>query len=364
MRKKRVGIVSIFDNDNYGNRLQNYALVRVLNKYPKIQAYSLEPHNSRSAILHRLKYMFLKVNDKFKIIRDPKKERVFKRNYLFLRFNQLIPRHTVITDKQNRIPKKVGNNYDLFIVGSDQVWNINWVKPGNSFFYNFTLQFTEDYKKYSYAASVGTQYVDPRHMSLLVSELKKFKYVSFREQFSVNQISNEYNLFSYHDLDPTLLLKPNEWEEICNIKNNVKDRYVVIYFLGRRTEAINDILSRLNESGYRTVDLLDSSKPEYASGPCEFLEYIRNASLVLTDSFHATVFSVIFEKPFYVFNRIENGTPMGGRIPDFLETIGLTDYAYRKLDEQDLFTLPNYNSVRKRIDHLRTQSIKRIEEMK
>lgn len=337
--KKRAGIVSIYDNDNYGNRLQNMALTSYINLNFNVSAYSIYPQDEYE------KKFFFKSKDKFKSLLYlimPKyinfyNEKIirFMRRNAFKEFSNKIPSLKVICKRSYLIDKTIDKKFDFFIVGSDQVWNLNWVTPETDFFKTFTLQFTVDEKKYSYAASMGTLNQLQSSLVALKNELEHFESVSVREYSTYELLVSEgVNNNICWNIDPVFLFSREQWKKmISNRKYRIpQKKYAVLYFLGNfdyeKELYIKNVKDKL---GLEIIDILDKKSIYYSYGPDGFLQLIYNSNLVMTDSFHATAFSIIFDIPFKIFNRVSSKTvPMADRIPSLLKMLDLEQYI--KLD--------------------------------
>lgn len=323
---KRIAIVTIV-TINYGNRLQNYALQCVLEKL----GYSVATLR-RESKTEGLKQK-IKVTAQSLLQTKGAKFRNFNSNIHFAK-------ETVTRDDY---PKDLRDSYSYFIVGSDQVWNPHYdFVAGKCDF----LEFARDNQKISYAASFGVSEIPSERKTEYAEYLKTFKAISVREKQGAKIVEELADRKATVVLDPTLLLDEIEWKKVE--KRPVfypKKKYVLVYALGDKTECFKDKIKQLKEK-YEIFDvrLLQKNGKELPVGPSEFLYLIRNAEEVLTDSFHATVFSIIFHKKFITFNR--PGLNMNSRIESLAEVVGaknrLTEYGdldceteidYVKVDE-------------------------------
>lgn len=222
------------------------------------------------------------------------------------------------------------NDYDAFVCGSDQVW-----RPG-SFDPNYYLTFAvSGKKKISYAASLGVQRLSGAANDMMVPLIEKLDAISVREQEAAN-ILKECGIDALVTLDPTLLWNRNFWENVATKTNLEKGKYIFCYFIGENNSN-REIAKKIAKiKGLPLVAIPGVSRLlpydfEYAdinmteAGPDEFLGMVRDAAVVVTDSFHACVFSTIFEVPFVAVERFsaKDANSMNGRIYDFLATFGL-----------------------------------------
>jgi len=256
--------------------------------------------------------------------------------------------------------KSIENNFDLWMVGSDQVWNpkteddlspylLNWVKG----------------PKVSYASSFGVSEIPDWFQSKVKASLGSFNFISCREKSGVNILKTLGFNDAKQVLDPTLLLDQAAWKELIGSVDGVDKEYVFIYNLGR-SETVEEAAKKIaKESGMRIVEV--SKRPfgykrkegiEYVddAGPLEFVRLISEASCVVTDSFHGTAFSVNLAVPFYSF--IDPKKKNNSRILDFLEELNLSHRAFGSASDLDFADNGiNYLEVQKQLSALRDDSV-------
>ena len=240
-------------------------------------------------------------------IERQKKIKKWSDQYIHIRFN--IKNLTDIID-----------DYDYFVVGSDQVWNPYFGNLKDNF-----LSFAPYEKRIAYAASIASPEIPKDKKSVFQKGLNGMKWISMREQEGANTVKQ----FTGRDVpvvvDPTMLLTPDEW---CKVSRKPAwyrgEDYILTYFLGNRPDtAIQQVANKI---GLPIVNLLDEEVYEhYVTGVDEFIWAIEHASLVYTDSFHGTVFSILFQKPFVICNRVGEGctNKMSSRIDTLLAYFGL-----------------------------------------
>lgn len=333
---KKVAILTITDGANYGNRLQNYAMQELL-KSCNCCSITIKRYNTRD--IQNSKKFFLMIKDFIKIIIRKKTTRFAyrKRKHLFEQFNNKFISFSDVKLGFNRFPNGVEDNFDYFLCGSDQVWNTRYdfIQEDIN---NYLASFAKPEKRIAFAASFGTNDIASEYEKIFEDELKNFKALGIREKSGV-QLANK--LGKRNDaqlvLDPTLMLSKNQWISLEEKPNYISDKkFIVTYFLGGRSEKIKQYLGKMS-SIYNAevinldVEFLTDDKIEnetyFCTTPNEFVWLIRNAECVLTDSFHAVVFSIIFNKPFIVFKRIapEKGNDMSSRIDTLLGLFGLSN---------------------------------------
>lgn len=330
----KVGIITITDGQNYGNRLQNYAMQEMLAQYG-FQVETIQRRSSRDLRgIKKIKYC-CKTSIKRILGREEytgkklRKKAFDKFNLEYLNFSDFILENNVA-------PPKLKEGYDFFIVGSDQVWNtrFDFIQEDIE---NYLASFANPDQKIAYAASFGTDKVLPEFEEIFARELASFKALGVRETAGVEIIKD---LCGREDarvvLDPTMMLTKSQWDKFAKQPSYLNDEpYLVTYFLGGRNNAMGQYIHELSVQESCKIINLDieflkdtqiDNMEHFISSPNEFVWLIQHAKYVLTDSFHATVFSIIFKKPFCVFGRkaTEKENNMGSRIDTLLNTFDLT----------------------------------------
>lgn len=340
--KKSIGILTFHFPDNFGAVLQCIALAYKLEQYDyfvEIINYTPKYHTQNYKIIQnpfvkndKKAHFFENLGRIIKIFllyyRVPLRViKKFKfRSFLLQRVN--ITKKVYSNDQLKKLP-----GYDIYIAGSDQIWNPKWTNDiDNAYF----LEFAEG-KKFSYAASVGTE-VEEKYISKFKQLLSSFSGISVREESLRFQLKkNGMDNVSRH-IDPTLLLNSNDWEKIADIKK-LKEKYLLVYLLeyNRNVEMIIEKIRR--SYNFKVIDIsprkfFDNRKDvkhlRYC-GPSEFLSYFANASFVVTNSFHGTVFSIVFQREFITF--LHSKTP--DRVNDLMHMLKLEGRIFTKLSNID-----------------------------
>lgn len=327
MEKKKVAILSLYHNNyNYGGLLQSYALCIVLRQYgidARQISYELQSGypGYKGKMCENMKHI-IKM-----IIYGKYYRKLTVRNRKLHQFELAIP-HTRNVNAKNI--KKLNNDFDVFICGSDQIWNpIGWQEI-------LFLSFVEPGKqKIAYAASMARDKLTKEEAEYALNYIKNFDAVSLREKESIDAMKEYDDSFIAEVMpDPTLLLTDREWSQIAATKM-IEKSYIFAYFLGgnlqQREQAIQYAKNR-NKKIYfiKYLDITykkwEENNKEYMIdnvGINEFLSLIKNAEMVITDSFHGAVFSSIFETPFVVLNRFfdDDNISMNSRITTLMETL-------------------------------------------
>lgn len=325
-----LAIITLNDHRNYGNRLQNYALQSFLignfgNAYSIWKTENYDPINSY--------YHYSKKNI-LKFIMNWKNQR----NNLGKYFIRNCVRESNIKKFSNKhvsicygcsYGNKLNYQYDYFIVGSDQVWNPYFWGSMEDSFNAYFLQFADIRKRIAYAASFGISELPRKYVEIFKKGLDSIPYISVREQAGADIVKRITGRDVPVLVDPTLLWDAEHWRTLeMQPEWYSGEKYILTYFLGNVPPIITKIA---REHSYKIYDLMDKDSIDlYVSRVEEFLFLIDNAQLVCTDSFHACVFSILFNSPFVVVNRQQEGVAdMTSRLDTLLE---LFDYNDRLVD--------------------------------
>lgn len=313
---------------NYGNRLQNYAICHFLEKM-SIDSKSFYIYDLRKNVVIKrtrgLLKKIVKIITPMSFLKWRKKYCTdslnIKKEYIFEKFTVGHMNSEVITIyHDNDIKKHINRNeYTYFIAGSDQIWNPDFAGD-----YYFFLDFVESHKRIAFAASIGYEVLPDDVLAQYAEYWKNMRYISVREESAANLIETAIGRKVDVFLDPTMLLTQKEWKNISeNPGFKLPERYILCLFLGNVPEdTIKDYQKALE---MEVIKLNDKTYTDYyLAGPSEFLYLIEHADLILTDSFHCTVFSIIFHKDFYVFKR-EDENNMFTRLDNLLDKLGFQD---------------------------------------
>ena len=259
--------------------------------------------------------------------------------------------------------------YSDVIVGSDQLW-----LPVNVVSDYYTLNWVSDnINKISYATSFGISKIPDKYADEYKKFLSRINYLSVREE-SGKKICDEYGITSKVVCDPTILLTKDEWEQEAVQERIIPDKYILCYFLGSNIEHRKFAEKLKKKTGYKIVSLNHADEyvkysdtfadiTPYDIGPREWINLIKNAEYVCTDSFHGTVFSLLFNKTFFDFRRYSESNKMStnSRIDSLLDLAGV-DKNRILTGNEDVDTVIkykiNYSKVNKNIDKIRQESKK------
>ena len=356
----RVGILTVPFNNNYGGFLQAFALKKVI----LAMGHDVIFINRRRNLPQDYKSKIRRLFYKFHILKDKKKIRIqeiskytdeFKRNYL-----EPIT-EAFYTSKQ--LKKILNYNIDMIVVGSDQVWRYRYAKDSiDDYFCSFLDG--SNIPRISYAASMGTSKMEYPQDKLKIcsSLLKNFNAISVREE-STQKMLKEY--FCYYDakivLDPTFLLEIRDYKKLFDSNKNKRLKpYVFSYILDSNEIMNHEIDKYANLNNLDILALTAQSNNLYDMNIIEpvekWLASIYYSENVVTDSFHGTVFSIIFNKKFAVYINEMRGS---ARIESLLKLFGLTDKLVRPNNSLNkIFSVDiDWNRVNNIINQLRVDSI-------
>lgn len=363
----KIGIITITDGQNYGNRLQNYALQTTLEKL------GLEPetiHRKTFRDKNALKIRAKNIIKTFLGRYNPYPYYIRKKK--FNEFNEKYVKFSKYSTGFNKAPQELKKSYDYFVCGSDQVWNplipivIDDIESGFA-------QFADYNQRISYAASFGIKELPKEFENKFKNLLSGMRHISVREESGVKIVENLVGKEAKHVLDPTLLLSKEEWMKISEKPEwfNGK-KFILTYFLGQPDAVLQQYIMKIAKEKSLEIIALNieflsnkeiNNKDYFSVSPSEFVWLINSCSLMLTDSFHGSVFSIIFNKPFRVFNRksVEEGNNMGTRIDTLFKLFGLNNYGNINEEINEIFdyNYKRYNEVikieqEKSIEYLKT----------
>lgn len=359
----KIKTITCHDVYNVGASLQAYAL----SEYLRQQGHDVE------IIDYKPDYLSKRYN--FKAVDNPKFENPFwlKVLYLILKFPKRLLEYPGkknfdkfredylrLTERYCSLQelKKNPPLADLYIAGSDQIWNTFFQNGKDGAFY---LMFAPvGKKKASYAASFSTEVIAPEWKNQIKEWLGTFDKISVREKSAVKMLE-QMGIEGKVVLDPVFLLTTEQWKKL--IKNKRPSKRIFVYdFDG------NNFIKEISIAAKERfgTEIISFFKVDYSDvnlrypGPLEFLEAIYNAELIISNSFHATVFSLIFHKDFFVIKRNEN---INVRMMDLLKTVGLEDRLVSNRKEVESVGPIDWNKVDRILEKERGKSIEYLMEI-
>ena len=220
--------------------------------------------------------------------------------------------------------------------GSDQVWNPKFDRLSDV----DLLSFATPEQRISFSASFGISELPENSKEKAKRELEKFKAISVREDRGkeiVEELTERKDVQVL--VDPTMLLTSEEWDKVAKKPEQLKtDKYILNYFLGEISEKRKKEIERIaKENNCEIINILDKNSPFYQTGPSEFLYLEKNAFLICTDSFHSSVFAILYNRPFVVFDREDSNVKMNSRLDTLLKKFKLENRWYKdKITEEQL----------------------------
>lgn len=331
----KLGIIThYYKNINYGGVLQAFALCKALENMgfeAEQIAFDKSPYMpvKNSSFKKKLNNIFcqpmviLKTLPVF-VLNFLKRKRlsfllrnIKYRENAFEEFSKIIPHSKEVYNSDTIVNAE--KEYDAFITGSDQVWNPKWYYPA------YMLSFVSSNKpKISYAASLSARKLSEEQKQAYKKDLADYKAISVREKNAVELLKDIAPVQVECTLDPTLLLSRDDWNEVCSDRV-IKQDYVFCYFLGheKNQRVIAEKFAKSKKlpivtlpymvNGYNKNDRFFGNIKRYDISPFQFVSLIKHAKYIFTDSFHAAVFSGIYEKEYFVFGR-DGNEEMGTRI--------------------------------------------------
>lgn len=372
---KRIGIATIHKSSNFGGSLQAYALY----KYLESQGHSVEiidllrPVHDRFIYDSRYKpYRSTRFTLKNRLLEFAKQLLGYKDNkgyssevskQKFAEFFKDIKYSKEY--RKVRYIYKDAPQYDVYVSGSDQLWN-----PMHSFSIEpFFLTFApEGCKKISYATSIGVTKLTDREKTDFKRWLASYEAISVREDEGKQLLGSFIKDKNIEVVaDPTFLLDIKDWKKLA-ITPSMKENYILLFSLSNAKPLVDFAIRMSKESGKRLVIIkgpsLDANSPDYILdnniGPREFLGYFDNADIVITDSFHGSVFSMLMGAKNF-FSYIQPVSKTGNRITNLLKTVEEPNHllpsdlakSYKELDEEKIDKVALYDRIAKVREHAR-----------
>ncbi len=305
----RIGIITLHRAENYGSVLQAYALQKKLEDIGG-EAVTLDYHPERytnKGKLRRLKDKSSRFNNPFlllaaQVLIYPS---YMRKNRVFENFISKYLKLSKQSFSSNEEAKNLDFGMDAYCTGSDQVWNSHWNEGVERALF---LDFAPTGKMlFSYAASIGLDNLPQEEIEVTKSLLKKYEFISLREDTGVEIVKGLGREDAIQVLDPTLLLNKNEWDKALGIGKDKPNyqHYVVTYNLHHDKTIDNYAMAMSKKYGlkvynisYNWHDMVRKGHLAWCPSVEDFVSLIKHADYVIADSFHATAFSIIYEKKF------------------------------------------------------------------
>lgn len=332
----KIKTITCHDVYNLGASLQAYALQHYLEKI----GHDVEIIDYKPEYLSKHHKLWLVANPKFNkpfikqlylLAKLPGRLIALKRKKVFDSFTskylRLTRRYNSYEELKNDAPEA-----DCYIAGSDQIWNTLFRNGRDTAFY---LDFgNQNIKRISYAASFATPEIVPEYREFVKDKLKRINHVSIREKISLPLLESLGRKDGVAVCDPVFLLNKNEWEQ--NIGCDKYEQAFILVYLTNKSSQIENIAKKIAQRTGWKIYVVGAIRERYANkcfinvGPFDFIRLIRDSKFVISNSFHATAFSIIFEKNFCVVNREEE---INERMKSVLNDFGLNERLVTKYDD-------------------------------
>lgn len=377
---KPIGLVTCYFHHNYGSVLQAYATEMIFKNmnipYQTIACLPPKKYMQGNKFTYLIKKLLIgdwgmaigKIKIKYYRKKYPE---TFGKNFNLRKtyFDDFIQTyfHLSQISKTRKELNKLAQNYCAILVGSDQLWRTDSVEHGY-----YTLEWVPDQiKKIAYSTSFGITKIPWFQIKKNRNFMNRFDFIALREKSGCEIVYNLTGKKVETVLDPTLLFTGEQWMHIQEKEAFIKEPYIFCYLLGNNKshrELIQEFkkktnlkivaLLHLDEYMQSDEDFADISP--YNVGPGDFLNLIRNAQYIFTDSFHCSVFSILYKKEFYTFSRFSNNSKQNTntRIDNLLSITGLQERRiYSNQNINDILNIKsNFSQTEKKLEILRQQS--------
>lgn len=341
----KIGTITFHGAQNFGSVLQAYALQEFVE--------SLYAEAGKDCLYNVINYRTEFQKSFYSIYKSVKSPKNIIKNAVAFRYNSdlkvknqrfedFLSNYINLTDEVSKADEleKFASAFDFYISGSDQIWNVR----ASDFESAYYLDFVKSGKKLSYAASFGPLKIDwsiynKEKYSVLLSQ---YSDISVRETGSADNVKELTGSNCEVNIDPTFLLAKEQWKSIQSGANYNDGKYILLYCLEPSKEQLSMakaiskelnlpiLVTRYNNKN----DMINGFVKKYDCGPLDFLSYIDNAALVLSSSFHGTAFSMIYNKPFYVFGGMKDS-----RISSILKIANIEDRSIESFGDVERVSL-------------------------
>ena len=360
----KVGLITYHSAYNFGSVLQAYATESVLNQLgceTVVLNYRI-PFQKKFYGLLGYGEGIIKAPIKKLLMLPQLSKRIIRKN----KYEKFISKMNL--SKEINSPYEFNNNFkdfDLFVSGSDQIWNLHsneFINSGKEYMDPYLLSFTNK-RKVSYASSIVNMTDD--ELLSIKDKLEKFDYISCREQLAVERLNQIITKKASKVIDPTFLLTSENWGKLAQ-SNKIEKNYILYYSLKGFRNIRKDLikLSNLSEKYDMQVIALTPLAPVVHkknvinftdAGPVDFLTLIKNASLVVTDSYHGMLFSINFRKEFYYLKNVPGANFV--RTDDVLSLLDLNSRIIKDVNLINIYNKVNYDFTDQKLPVLREESI-------
>ena len=360
--QKKIALFTCHEDPNYGSMLQAFALAAAITslgykaEYITYRDYPLRSWPIRFA-KRIIKSLGLNTaQHEFSFFETPAFASTMN---AFMKFHDTyIPASQKVFYSNTIKELNILNEYDNFIVGSDQTWSPHLYNERIPYF----LDFTNLSKRNAYAPSMGTTTIPDKYKQLLKLKLSTFNHISCREQTNCKMLSSLLGREVRHVLDPTLLLTSKEWDKV-SVAPKIEGEYILAYILGEK-DFIASFAEQLGKTQNMPVYYI-VTRPKHLNhpyiltgvGPDDFVGLVKHAKYVVTDSFHGCLFCINYNRQFYAFSKRNgaNNFQDNIRILEFLQLLHL-EKRFMDDNNTNLQEDVDYEKVNRRLDIMRRDS--------
>ena len=362
---KRIGVISLninTDDLNYGALLHSYAFQQFLSRYNGIYSEIID-YKGPSIEVQNLKYPTLSLLIKKKYyVAMMSVLRFFSHAKRYEKFKTFIEEYCIIsnTSYNQKALDEDELDYDIVVCESDVIWSPNITQPGFDKAFFLASESMKKKRRVAYAASLANALFSAEQEKEFISLLSNVESISCRESYAAEYVHQLVGRDVACVLDPVLLLKDEDYSKF--IKERIIDEpYILLYLpIEYNRTTVKKVRRYAKEKGLRIIEVssypfdMIHHKVIRDAGIEEFLSLIKNAEIVISNSFHAVCFSVIFKKEFYAFTR-----KTGRKIEDICTRLGLED----RFVKNELIERPaiDYDEINLRLERYREESINYIE---
>lgn len=347
----KIGIITLTGYANYGQKFQNYAVKKILSDFCFDSTTFVVKEPRIIGSMHTLNRLFHDTffnkqwrttwrwaESKFKKLT---KENVNSQdNKKFNKFKSFCEKYINESHINYKELSIIANNFDYFVVGSDQIWNPLFYKLDSTRF----LKFVNKESRISLSPSFGVNKIPYYKKKIFKKCISDFKHLSVREHDGAKIIKELTGKEADILLDPTLSLNKEDWDNISVRVKNKPKKYILTYVLSPYSgckDIIKDISNRCNLPVINVTDYKDFKK--YDIGPSEFIDLIKSASLVITDSYHGTIFSIIYSIPFVISDNAMGDS----RFKSLEKEFNIKSRFAKNISNKDLFNLDFKKNLKK-----------------
>ncbi len=351
---------------NYGSCLQAYAL--------KTAIENLNVGKNQPCTYDLLQTRRIRLDRQNANYQSTMKKRIgllIHRAFVFpvrLRFQSFEKMHMRYADcvHLNDLPS-LNKIYDAFVCGSDVIWNEQYSYGTEIFFLDFATKY-----KFSYAVSFGHMPITDKEIEICRKNLPRFNAISVREISAVKALENQVGAKARLVCDPCLLLNEKQWGNIYDHKINEQTKPYIFVYTTHESNVLKQTIQKLSlrtgldviKSNWRVGTILDDIKTliKRCYTPQKWVQLIQGAEYVITNSFHATLFAILFHKKFYTVVNGEKSKGINVRMYDFLNLLGLPERLINSIEEHIDIEEIDYSYADQVIDQLRKDGIAYLQE--